>query len=108
MLGKGVKYRGILSCKTVRYHLGNMDDRHYSEIRIFYTASEYKYPTYIYNTPLNQRPDVKNKFRQSVKVVKPYKVEDGIVMHGKEQVLTKRNLHGVLKVCHDNWTIPRG
>ena len=31
----------------------------------------------------------------------PYKVEDGIVMHGKEQVLTKRNLH-VLKACHDN------
>ena len=30
------------------------------------------------------------------------KVEDGIVMHGKEQVLTNRNLHGVLKACHDN------
>ena len=76
-----------------------LDDTFYSEILSFYTASEYRYPAYIYNTPLNQRPDVKSKFRQSVK---PYKVEDGIVMHGKEQVLTKKNLHGVLKACHDN------
>ena len=99
MLGNGVKYWGILACKSVRHHLANMDDTFYSEILSFYTASEYKHPVYIYNTPLNQRPDVKSKFRQSVK---PYKVEDGIVMHGKEQVLTKRNLHGVLKAYHDN------
>ena len=99
MLGNVVKYRGILACKSVRHHLANMDDTFYSEILSSYTASEYKYPAYIYNIPLNQRPDVKSKFRQNVK---PYKVEDGIVMHGKEQVLTKRNLHGVLKAYHDN------
>ena len=57
-------------------HFANMDDTFYSEILTFYTASEYKYPSYIYNTPMNQRPDVKSKFRQSVKT---YKVEDGIV-----------------------------
>ena len=71
----------------------------YSEILTFYTASEYKYPSDINNTSLNQRPDVKSRFRQSVK---PYKVEDDIVMHIKDKVLTKRNLHGVLKACHDN------
>ena len=92
ILGNGVKYRWILACKSVRHHLANMDDTPYSEILSFYTA-------YIHNTPLNQRPDVKSKFRQSVK---PYKVEDGIVMHGKVQVLTKRNIHGVLKACHGN------
>ena len=99
MLGNGVKYRGILSCMSVRHRLANMDDTFYSKILTFYTASEYKYPSYIYNTPLNQRPDVKSKFRQSIK---PYKVEDGIVMHGKDKILTKINLHGVLKACHDN------
>ena len=97
--GMGLNIGGVLACKSVKHHLANMDDTFYSEILSLYTASEYKYPAYIYNTPLNQRPDVKSKFRQSVK---PYKVEDGIVMHGKEQVLTKRNLHDVLKACHDN------
>ena len=92
MLGNGVKYRGILACKSVTHHLANMDDTFYSEILSFYTASEYKYPAYIYNTLLNQRPDVKSKFRQRVK---PYKVEDGIVMHGKEQVLTIREISTV-------------
>ena len=28
-----------------------------AKIMSFYTASEYKYPAYIYNTPLNQRPE---------------------------------------------------
>ena len=51
MLGNGVQYRVILACKSVRHHLANMDDTFYSEILRFYTASEYKYPAYIYNTP---------------------------------------------------------
>ena len=76
MLGNGVPYWGILSCMSVRHHLANMDDTFYSKILTFYTASEYHYPSYIYNTPLNQRPDVKSKSRLSVK---PYKVEDGII-----------------------------
>ena len=52
-----------------------------AKILTFYPASEYKYSSYIYNTRLNQRPDVKSTFRQSVK---PNKVEDGIVMRGRE------------------------
>ena len=26
----------------------------------------------------------------------------GIVVHGKDNVLTKKNIHGILKVCYDN------
>ena len=48
MLGNGVKYRGILSCMSVRHRLANMDDTFYSESMTFYTALEYKYPSYIY------------------------------------------------------------
>lgn len=76
-----------------------MDDRFYSEILNYYTASEHKYPEQIYNLPHDQCINAKSMFRQSVK---PYKVKAGIDLHSKKQVLVKSKLASILRKCHNN------
>lgn len=76
-----------------------MDDQFYKEILNFYTSSDRKYPDSVYDLPIEERCNVKSRFRQSVR---PYTVENGVVMHGKTQVLLKSQVSTVLKACHDN------
>ena len=76
-----------------------MDEEFYSQILQFYTSPDRKYPEYIYDVPMDKRMDQKSKFRQQVK---PYHVEDGVVKHGKNEVLTKNRVEDILRAFHDS------
>ena len=73
-----------------------MEDQLYDQPLRFYTATQQKYPHWIYDLPPEKRVNAKSQFRQTAKTYRA----GGILYH--VEVLVKSQLPDILMACVDN------